>query len=190
MHIIIICSDLRVWPRSWRQHQHLPATWPGILLLFLLLLLLLLLLSLNQKVDSNIRYNGNGYLPCNGFVPCQVIRLFAPLSSVSLSKDVKPKFRSQSPVITNSQAPGNSLMEGFGPKSNRPPTKVFWILFQVDLGLKSSHFVSACPVVAQAAWGADGGCGALSQLQGSRSQARGVLVIGQNRLRDLNTVWS
>ena len=26
---------------------------------------------LDQKIDSNIRYNGNGYLPCNGFVPCQ-----------------------------------------------------------------------------------------------------------------------
>ena len=117
MHIIIICSDLRVWPRSWRQHQHLPATWPGILLLFLLLLLLLLLLSLNQKVDSNIRYNGNGYLPCNGFVPCQVITLFTHLSAVSLSKDVKPKSKSQSPVIINPQAPGNSLTEGYQPKS-------------------------------------------------------------------------
>ena len=27
---------------------------------------------LDQAVNSNIRYNGNGYLPCNGFVPCQV----------------------------------------------------------------------------------------------------------------------
>jgi len=26
---------------------------------------------LDQKIGSNIRYNGNGYLPCNGFVPCQ-----------------------------------------------------------------------------------------------------------------------
>ena len=30
---------------------------------------------LDQKVDSNIRYNGNGYLPCNGFVPCQPAQL-------------------------------------------------------------------------------------------------------------------
>ena len=29
---------------------------------------------LDQKIGSNIRYNGNGYLPCNGFVPCQVRR--------------------------------------------------------------------------------------------------------------------
>ena len=87
---------------------------------------------LNQAVNSNIRYNGNGYLPCNGFVPCQVITSFAPLSAVSFSKDVKPKSRSQSPVITNPQAPDNSLMEGFGLKSNRPPTKVFWILCQVN----------------------------------------------------------
>lgn len=29
---------------------------------------------LDQKIDSNIRYNGNGYLPCNGFVPCQPVQ--------------------------------------------------------------------------------------------------------------------
>ena len=27
---------------------------------------------LDQQVASNIRYNGNGYMPCNGYVPCQV----------------------------------------------------------------------------------------------------------------------
>jgi len=26
---------------------------------------------LEQAVKSNIRYNGNGYTPCNGYVPCQ-----------------------------------------------------------------------------------------------------------------------
>ena len=31
---------------------------------------------LDQMTGSNIRYNGNGYLPCNGYVPCQVIQYF------------------------------------------------------------------------------------------------------------------
>ena len=27
---------------------------------------------LDQKTGSNIRYNSDGYIPCNGYVPCQV----------------------------------------------------------------------------------------------------------------------
>jgi len=30
---------------------------------------------LDQRVDSNIKYNGNGYMPCNGYVPCQPVYL-------------------------------------------------------------------------------------------------------------------
>ena len=26
-----------------------------------------------KVVNSNMKYNGMGYLPCNGYVPCQVI---------------------------------------------------------------------------------------------------------------------
>ena len=26
---------------------------------------------LKQEVHSNIKYNGMGYMPCNGYVPCQ-----------------------------------------------------------------------------------------------------------------------
>ena len=28
---------------------------------------------LEQEVHSNIKYIGMGYMPCNGYVPCQVI---------------------------------------------------------------------------------------------------------------------
>ena len=28
---------------------------------------------LDQKTGSNIRYNSDGYIPCNGYVPCQVV---------------------------------------------------------------------------------------------------------------------
>ena len=27
---------------------------------------------LDQKTGSNIRYNSDGYIPCKGYVPCQV----------------------------------------------------------------------------------------------------------------------
>jgi len=26
---------------------------------------------LDQQINSNIKYNGNGYMGCNGYVPCQ-----------------------------------------------------------------------------------------------------------------------
>ena len=28
---------------------------------------------LEQEVHSNIKYIGMGYMPCNGYVPCQVV---------------------------------------------------------------------------------------------------------------------
>ena len=30
---------------------------------------------LKQEVHSNIKYNGMGYMPCNGYVPCQVFSI-------------------------------------------------------------------------------------------------------------------
>ena len=29
---------------------------------------------LDQMINNNIKYNGNGYMPCNGNLPCQVTR--------------------------------------------------------------------------------------------------------------------
>ena len=43
-----------------------------------IIVIIIMIFLLNQAVNSNIRYNGNGYLPCNGFVPCQVIILSFP----------------------------------------------------------------------------------------------------------------
>lgn len=32
-------------------------------------------IPLEQEVHSNIKYIGMGYMPCNGYVPCQVSHL-------------------------------------------------------------------------------------------------------------------
>ena len=29
---------------------------------------------LDQQINDNKKYNGFGYIPCNGYVPCQVSR--------------------------------------------------------------------------------------------------------------------
>ena len=33
---------------------------------------------LEQEVHSNIKYIGMGYMPCNGYVPCQVVTSINP----------------------------------------------------------------------------------------------------------------
>ena len=33
---------------------------------------------LEQEVHSNIKYIGMGYMPCNGYVPCQVRPVMKP----------------------------------------------------------------------------------------------------------------
>ena len=35
---------------------------------------------LDQKTGSNIRYNSDGYIPCNGHVPCQIWHLAPELN--------------------------------------------------------------------------------------------------------------
>jgi len=44
---------------------------------------------LDQQINSNIRYNGNGYLPCNGFVPCQPDQL-SPRQLAERLEDAEP----------------------------------------------------------------------------------------------------
>jgi len=44
---------------------------------------------LDQQINSNIRYNGNGYLPCNGFVPCQPAQL-SPAQLEERLEDAEP----------------------------------------------------------------------------------------------------
>ena len=39
---------------------------------------------LDQQIGTAWKYNGNGYLPCNGNIPCQVRSYFTKIISISI----------------------------------------------------------------------------------------------------------
>ena len=56
-------------------------------------------IPLEQEVHSNIKYIGMGYMPCNGYVPCQVS--FIEMNNLTPSPDIMT-YETQSSLLAAS----------------------------------------------------------------------------------------